>query len=380
MPQRQYGLDDSGDTGAGLQVTDVRFHRADEAWLPGGPASPEHGGHRGGLDRVTGAGTRAMRLHVVDRRRLHAGHAVGAAQQVDLRLPAGGHDAVGVAVLVDRAAADHREHLVSVTLGVGEPFQDDHCGALPAAVAVRCGVEGLAAAVRRDRACRVEDHGQAGTGHDVHAADQRDRSLTEGQRLTGEVDGDQRRRAGRVHGEAGTAQIESVGDAVGDGTHGGPDAGPCLDAGQVLEQAATVVVRADADEHPGVATGKARRRDTRVLERLPGDLQQDALLRVHQLGFARHDSEKFGVESLDVVEEATEARGLTQRRGVLLAGFGVGRPPLWRDLGDRILAPCEQPPEFLGCVRAAREAATHANDRNGFCHVSHRIVSFEHGR
>ena len=40
-----------------------------------------------------------------------------------------------------------------------------------------------------------------------------------------------------------------------------------------------------------------------MFERLDGDLQQQTLLRIDPVGFARRDAEVFGVERIDVVEE-----------------------------------------------------------------------------
>ena len=44
--------------------------------------------------------------------------------------------------------------------------------------------------------------------------------------------------------------------------------------------------------------------DAGIFERVPGTLEQQALLRVHALGFARRDAEVFGVETIDVAQEA----------------------------------------------------------------------------
>ena len=40
-----------------------------------------------------------------------------------------------------------------------------------------------------------------------------------------------------------------------------------------------------------------------MFERLDGDLQQQALLRIDPIGFARRDAEVLGVKSIDVVKE-----------------------------------------------------------------------------
>ena len=66
MVQRQGGLDQPGDPGPGLQVADVRLHRADGAGPIGGTALGEDPTERPGLDRVAHQGAGAMGLDVPD--------------------------------------------------------------------------------------------------------------------------------------------------------------------------------------------------------------------------------------------------------------------------------------------------------------------------
>ncbi len=76
--------------------------------------------------------------------------------------------AVGGTVLVDRAAPDHRQHLVAVALGVREPLQDEEADALAPARTVGAAREGFAAAVGGQAALAAElDEGARGR-HDRH--------------------------------------------------------------------------------------------------------------------------------------------------------------------------------------------------------------------
>ena len=50
-------------------------------------------------------------------------------------------------------------------------------------------------------------------------------------------------------------------------------------------------------------------RDARVLECLDGDLEEQTLLRIDPVGFARGDTEEVGVERIDVVEERSPLGG-----------------------------------------------------------------------
>ena len=57
-----------------------------------------------------------------------------------------------------------------------------------------------------------------------------------------------------------------------------------------------VVAGRDADEHAGRAAGEPVGAMAGVLERLPGDLEQQPLLRVHRRRLARRDAEELRIE------------------------------------------------------------------------------------
>ena len=69
MVKRQRDLDQPGDAGAGLEVADVRLHRADQARLFAGPAVGQDPSQGPGLDRVSHERAGAVGLDVLDRRR-----------------------------------------------------------------------------------------------------------------------------------------------------------------------------------------------------------------------------------------------------------------------------------------------------------------------
>ncbi len=132
----------------------------------------------------------------------------------------------------------------------------------------------------------------------------------------------------------------------------------------------SAVVQADVDAR-GAAVERVRD-DAGPFDRLPGGLQQQPLLGVHGRRLAGRDPEEAGVEAVDAAEVAAA-------QGVRLAGrVGVGVeqrsgvPTPLRDVGEGVLPCGEQPPERLGGVGAAREAAGHGDDRD--------VVGGPHGR
>src|SRR5690242_15663767 len=75
-----------------------------------------------------------------------------------------------------------------------------------------------------------------------------------------------------------------------------------------LTELRRVVVRRHAEEYRGAAAGEGRRRHAGVLEGLPRDLQQQAMLRIDARRFTRGHAEEAGVELVHVLEETAPLR------------------------------------------------------------------------
>src|SRR5699024_11757346 len=103
-------------------------------------------------------------------------------------------------------------------------------------------------------------------------------------------------------------------------------------------------VRADVDTDP--APSQVGGSVPAVLEQVPGQLHEPALLRVHRLGFERRDVEEGGVELSDAVNEPGvfgEVSGVTEVAQVVRDDPRPGVP----DTGHTILAGRELVPESL---------------------------------
>ncbi|CNX88428.1 Uncharacterised protein [Mycobacterium tuberculosis] len=137
--QRQHHLGHAGRAGRRFQVPDVGFHRTQQRRPIGRTAPTDHPAQRLGLDWVAEDGAGAVRLDVVDGARIDAGVLVGPAQHVGLRVLVGCDQAVGPAVVVDRAAGDHGQDRVAVAAGVVDPLEHQHAAAFGAGVAVGVG-------------------------------------------------------------------------------------------------------------------------------------------------------------------------------------------------------------------------------------------------
>src|SRR5262249_49411981 len=107
-----------------------------------------------------------------------------------------------------------------------------------------------------------------------------------------------------VKGDAGTIQVEDVGDAVGEHAE-------CVAGGKMtirncliaVERVRVIILRR-TNKNADLSAGNRGGTNAGVFKRLPSQLQQNPLLRIHLLRLARRDAEYAGVESPDVIEHA----------------------------------------------------------------------------
>ncbi len=252
VPHRQHHLDHTGDTGRLLGVADVGLHRAQpQRPVPVRAFLTVGGQQRTRLDRVAERGSGAVRLHHIHIGRGDLCVRQGRADDAALRGTVRRGQAVRGAVLVDRAAADHREHLMPVAPCIREAFQQHHARALAPADAVGLVRERLAPAAGRHAALLGEVHERAGRGHDRDAAGQRHRALTGAQGLHRLVQRDQGGGAGGVHRHRRARQAQAVGDAAGGDRRDGAGEPVPVQALIVSREAAVIAGVAGADEDTG---------------------------------------------------------------------------------------------------------------------------------
>ncbi len=288
VTHRHDHLDDPGDTRRRLGVADVGLQRTQPQRPPVLRAVLAVGRQqRLRLDRVTQRRARAVRLHHVHVGGRNTGVGQRLADHPLLRRPVRRRQAAAGAVLVDGRTPHHRQHPVTVAAGVRQTLDQQHAHALGPAGAVRVVRERLAAPVEGEPVLPAEVDEGAGRRHDGDAARQRHRALAVAQRLDGQVQGDQRRRARRVHRHRRPLQAQDVGDPAGEHAAGGAGAEVTLDAfGKGLHQRQVVVVHQAGEDTRAAALHRGRI-DAGPLEDLPGRLQQQTLLRVHGEGLTR---------------------------------------------------------------------------------------------
>ncbi len=288
VAQRQRRLEEAGDARCRLQVADIGLHRADEAGIAGAACRAEDAAERGAFHAIAGAGARTVGLDIGDVRGIDAGAAIDLAQELLLGHRIGQRDALGAAVGIDAGAEDHGVNRIPVSDRRVERLQDDDAATLRAHIAVGLGGEGATAAGGRQHRRLAEGTVGFRRQQDIDAAGDRQGALAAPQAVTGAVDSNKSGGARGVHGETGPVQIQDVGDPV--RRHRQRRARRAIGIGDRLGgiplQDAVVLVR-DPDEDPGVRARQASGHDVRVLQCLPGQLQENALLGIHLPRLAR---------------------------------------------------------------------------------------------
>ena len=364
--QGHHRLDGGRSTSCDDRVADVALERAEHGkagvlgfFAPGAG----QGAH---FHRVAHGGGGTVSLHDLDAAGRHAGVVQGGADDGMLAFHADrGEAGLVAAVVVDAHAADEGVDGVAVTAGVGQTLEQHHGGTVGEHRALGIGIEAAGETVRREHRAGFVAVAAVDRGGDGNAPGQRHPALTGAQRLHGLDDGHQRGGAGGVHRDGGPPQVQPVGRAGGDVVllvvehhlelaQGGDLVRVVLQV--TLEVGGVVHAGEDADLTVAVARGLAA-----LLKALPGQFQEDALLRVHQLGFAWADAEEGGIKARCVVEHAA-CRHVVGVAGE--AGGQGGVQLLGPEMTDAVTAGDQVLPEFLD-AGGAREAACHANDGDG---------------
>ncbi|PFX02572.1 hypothetical protein CJ468_05891 [Nocardia farcinica] len=356
----QRRLDHARDARGRLGVPELPLHRTDPE-RPGAAGHLPVGAADGPqLQRVTHGGAGAVRLdvgHLVRRDTGPFGDRLG---QCLLQIGVRHRDGGGAAVLIGPGRLDHRVDAVAVAFGVGEFLEHDHARALAAAVAVGGGVERLAAAVGGQEAALAHGHERFGLQQHGDAARHRHLAVAVVQRLTGQVQGDQRGRARRVDGDGGPDQVERVGDPVGQHGVGGADGGVHVHVRQrVTGHRHRQLVQGERADVDADRPARHPARDARVVERLPGHLEDQALLRVHRGRFARGDTEEVGVEFPRIAGHEGGAFGVHAARGALVRVVEAPVVPALRwDVDHAVAFVDQEVPERFRRIDTARVPAT----------------------
>ena len=365
MAQREHRLEQPRHSGSRFQVSHVGLHGADRQGVVRASPASEHPADRARLLRVAGGGSGAVGLDVGELARIHPRVRVRALEEPLLRIRVRHREPPGAPVRVDGRTEDQGVNGVAVPAGPGKALQEHHRAAFGTHVPVALGVERAAAAGRREHRGLGEADEAEGRHEDVDAAGERKRRFAPPDALAGLVQGDQGGRAGGIHRHARTMEIEDVGDAVGGDAERAAGHRVGVAGAGIVDAAVGVVGAGDADVDGAVASRQALGHLRAVFERLPGELQQEPLLRIHLRRLSGSDSEEGGIEAVDVVEH-TGRPGVAAARSPwigMVVVLGAEAPFVY--LPDEVASLGEAVPECLRARCPAGKTAGHPHDCNG---------------
>jgi len=295
-------------------VTERRLGRAESDRRQRGIATGEGTGQPGDLHRVAKRRAGAVRLDQVDGIGVQPGAVQRAPDDRRLGHAVRGGDAVAAAVLV--GGGRQHDGVDPVTVGPRPLQRLEHGGddRLADHDAVSPRVEGGAASVGREHAGAAHQRQSLGIEEQADAADQRHLAVAARQPLDGEVESDQRGRAGGIDRQRRAAEIQVIGDPRGEQRRQVAGHAPGIAGAAIGRDEPLVARRRGADIHPDPGAGDAIRRIAGVLQRQMGPFQEQPLLRVHGAGLAWRQAEQGGVEPLDPLQEPAQRRFVRPRQ------------------------------------------------------------------
>ncbi len=377
MLDRERGLDQADDAGGRFQMTDIRLDRAERAKAFAFALFLERSGQRLDLFGIAHRRAGTVRFDETD--------GVGGNIRIPERLARAGDLALGAAggvahlafaVVGDGRTLDHRIDVVAIAHRIAEPLDQHQRQAAAEDHAVRAFVEGAdAAGLRKDVTVLVVITLRMRHAH-AHTARQRHLALARQHAQARLMQRHQRGRASGLHRHARAGEIELVGQIGSE---------EVLVVAQVRGACGDFLELRAAVDEVGEITGRhaAAAREyadllriaagvTGVFQGLPGALQQQPDLRIHQLGFKRRDLEERGVEHVDIVQRSGGAHiGRIFKIGLARTGraqFVVGQR------ADAFLFRAEVVPEFGDAVRAG-EFPGHSDDGDVVALDAHASLS-----
>ena len=289
------------------------------------------------------------------------GHAQSLGQQLFLGAFAGQHHAGTACVLIDRGAANHTPHPIAVRHRVGETLEDENPAPFPADEAVRRVGKRRAPSGRRNHRQCGHRNGGLFRQRDVDPCRECDVHISVPKCLDGLIHRHQRGGTVHVNGHRGPFGAQGLRQ-----TRGGEAARRSIvvDRNPGRRHQFAVFRVADPRIDAGDAACQRLGGDTGILQGMPANLEQHALLGIERARLNGNCPEEGGVETVQVPHKRTaERRGEPGRyvpgghRAALLDGRAAG---------------FKKRPEFLKTV-GVRKAARHPHDRDPLVRRPHRL-------
>ncbi len=192
--QAQCRLDETGDTGRALGMTEVGLDRSHAGPRFRCASLGQNRTERTELDRIPGASTGSVRFDIADLARGDPSIPVSLAQQLLLTYTAGRpHGATAATIVVDRATANDRIDPIAGGPCRRKRFQYDEARTLAAHVTVTGCIAKLAPSIRCHHPALRVSHADVWLQDDIDATSQSKLTLTVSDTARRHMDGNERR-------------------------------------------------------------------------------------------------------------------------------------------------------------------------------------------
>ena len=302
MLKCQQHLDEAHDPSGRPCVAHIRLYRADGTTALGAGSESSH--QTLDLDGVAQARSRTVGFDIGDRRWINLGPTVDFPYQVGLGPTAGGREAIAATVLVGARGSDDTVDVVPVAQCRFEGPQHHGAHGLSRHKAIRGIIERATLPGRREHPETTGHIMKARRGGHENTTCQSQLTLTILNALTGQVQSHQRRGASRINRHGRPAQVEQIREPRRQDRDTIPKESVGFRLALLGQQGVEVVACSHADEDAAFLLVEPAVRVTRVFQGVPGRLQEQALLWVHELRFGTGDLEEQRIEAIDVIEEA----------------------------------------------------------------------------
>ncbi len=306
--QRQRHLDQTGNPRRCIEMADIRLDRADAAMAHRIRRLAESIGQRRNLDRVAEICSGAVAFDIGHRICGDPGQRLGLGNTGRLAIDRGREIArLGGAVIVDRGRLQDRPDMIAVPDRIDRAAQHHTARARAEHRPLRPVVKGMAMPVRRQDLTVLEQIAPRMGQLDGHPTRQRHVAFAVQQRLRGVMYGDKAGRAGGLHIDRRALEIKDMAGAGGQkilviaGMAQKEHAGLFDQIGVRTKVEIEIRSHAAAGPDPDRA-GEGLGRVAGIFQRLPGDLQELAVLRIKDCRLFRGKAEELGIECLEPVQ------------------------------------------------------------------------------
>ena len=308
-----------------------------------------------------------MRFNVADGFRVNVIALVDLLLQRALRLHTGRSDAVGAPVLIKAMTDNDAVNDIMIGQRSVQRLEDYHAHAFARHKTVRSAGESFATSIRGQHPRLTGDNMHLWSGHQRHAARQRQFAIAVLQGATGQMDRHQGRGTGGIERNRRPFQIQPIGQP---GRQNRIDTAHAeLRDRQTLlaERMREIVALTGPDIDRTAAISEIAVAVTGIFQRLPRLFQKQPLLRVHHFRFLRGNVEKQRIEAVHSIQETAMPTIGAIRTTTVRVIARLHIPTFRGNFADRIHARREIVPECIK-IRRTGEASRHTD--NGYRRVA----------